>query len=245
MDLTTFLLFQFLGHLLADFFFQTNKMAHEKNDKGFKTKYLAWHILIVFSCSWLFSFQVKFIVGAAAIAIIHYFIDGLKAVVNKKPKLAKYAFFVDQALHLGTLFLVSILFLKYHGFEMTYDPEIHPRYIAIVIAYLCCLKPANIVIKQVFKSSEIDVAIARKIEEDQLNPSDELPNAGKLIGTLERILTLTFIIGNHFEAVGFLIAAKSILRYRDTETLKTEYVLIGTMLSFGIAVMLGSIILIF
>jgi hypothetical protein len=39
-----------------------------------------------------------------------------------------------------------------------------------------------------------------------------------------------------------LIAAKSILRYGNNETLKTEYVLIGTMLSFGIAVIAGIII---
>ena len=41
------------------------------------------------------------------------------------------------------------------------------------------------------------------------------------------------------EAVGFLIAAKSILRYKDTDNLKTEYVLIGTLLSFGTATLLS------
>lgn len=242
MDLTTFLLLQFLGHLLADYFFQTHKMAQEKNEKGFKSKYLAVHILIVFLCSWLLSFQIKFFVGAAAIAIIHYFIDGFKAVVNKKPAFARYAFFVDQLLHLLTLVIISMLFLKYHGFEMTYNPDIPAKYIAVFIAYLCCLKPANIVIKEVFKTSEIDVAIAKQKELDVVAADDELPNAGKLIGILERILTLTFILTNNFQAVGFLIAAKSILRYKDTETLKTEYVLIGTMLSFGIAVVAGIIV---
>jgi hypothetical protein len=104
---------------------------------------------------------------------------------------------------------------------------------------LCCLKPANILIKEVFRSSEIDVAIARKEESETLSVSDELPNAGKLIGILERVLALTFILIGQYQAVGFLIAAKSVLRYKDTDTLKTEYVLIGTMLSFGIAVVLG------
>lgn len=70
----------------------------------------------------------------------------------------------------------------------------------------------------------------------------ELKNAGKLIGILERILVLTFVIIGKLEIVGFLIAAKSILRYKDTNTIKTEYVLIGTMLSFGIAIMIGLLI---
>jgi hypothetical protein len=70
----------------------------------------------------------------------------------------------------------------------------------------------------------------------------ELKNAGKLIGILERILVLTFVIIGKLEVVGFLIAAKSILRYKDTNTIKTEYVLIGTMLSFGIAMLVGLVI---
>ena len=42
--------------------------------------------------------------------------------------------------------------------------------------------------------------------------------------------------------MGFLIAAKSILRFKDDNTVKTEYVLVGTMLSFGLAIALGIII---
>jgi hypothetical protein len=44
---------------------------------------------------------------------------------------------------------------------------------------------------------------------------------------------------NQFAAVGFIIAAKSILRFRDTDIAKTEYLLIGSLLSFGIAILLG------
>ncbi|EMY3554751.1 DUF3307 domain-containing protein, partial [Flavobacterium psychrophilum] len=51
-----------------------------------------------------------------------------------------------------------------------------------------------------------------------------------------------FVIIGKLEVVEFLIAAKSILRYKDTNTIKTEYVLIGTMLSFGIAMMIGLLI---
>ena len=62
----------------------------------------------------------------------------------------------------------------------------------------------------------------------------------KYIGILERVLIFVFILTNHFEAVGFLLAAKSIFRFGDlkeAQDLKlTEYVLIGTLLSFGIAI---------
>ena len=63
--------------------------------------------------------------------------------------------------------------------------------------------------------------------------------AGALIGNLERILTIIFVIIGQYEAIGFIIAAKSILRFKDTDTAKTEYVLAGTFLSFGIALLCG------
>ena len=100
----------------------------------------------------------------------------------------------------------------------------------IFFSYLICVKPANIFIRETL--------VAGKIESIS-DTSAELKNAGKLIGILERILVLTFVIIGKLEVVGFLIAAKSILRYKDTNTIKTEYVLIGTMLSFGIAMMIG------
>ena len=48
-----------------------------------------------------------------------------------------------------------------------------------------------------------------------------------------------FVVIGQYEAIGFIIAAKSILRFKDTDTAKTEYVLAGTFLSFGIALLCG------
>ena len=59
---------------------------------------------------------------------------------------------------------------------------------------------------------------------------------------MERILTLTFVMTGQYEAVGFIIAAKSLLRFKDTDTAKTEYVLAGTLLSFGVATICGLVV---
>lgn len=114
-----------------------------------------------------------------------------------------------------------------------FDLPLSLKWLSIIAAYIISTKPANIFIKEVFKAFEIQPIT----KENQ-----DLPNAGKLIGVIERFLVLTFIILNQYEAVGFLIAAKSILRFKDGDTIKTEYVLIGTMLSFGIAIFLGILI---
>ncbi len=54
---------------------------------------------------------------------------------------------------------------------------------------------------------------------------------------------MTFIFTGNIEGVGFLLAAKSVLRFGELNRAKdiktTEYVLIGTFASFTIAIMLG------
>lgn len=56
---------------------------------------------------------------------------------------------------------------------------------------------------------------------------------------MERLLTLVFVLIGQYEAIGFIIAAKSLLRFKDTDTARTEYVLVGILLSFGIALVCG------
>jgi hypothetical protein len=92
------------------------------------------------------------------------------------------------------------------------------------------LKPTNILIREIFNIYSI------KLEKQ---PTEDLLNAGKLIGNIERVLTLTLLLIGQYEAIGFIIAGKSILRYEGKKTSKTEYVLIGTLLSFGIAIIIG------
>lgn len=74
-------------------------------------------------------------------------------------------------------------------------------------------------------------------------PHGDLINAGRLIGITERILALILLFLGEFEAIGFIIAAKSILRYDNEDSAKTEYVLIGTMLSFGMAILTYAVIM--
>ncbi len=68
-------------------------------------------------------------------------------------------------------------------------------------------------------------------------PIGGLDMGGRYIGWLERGLTLLFVLYGHPEGVGFLLTAKSIFRFGDiTDASKrenTEYIIIGTMASFG------------
>src|SRR5699024_12716831 len=74
-----------------------------------------------------------------------------------------------------------------------------------------------------------------------------LHKAGKYIGILERLLVFVFIVTNRCGAIGFLLAAKSVFRFGDLMESKsrklTEYVLIVTLLSFGIDISVGLLVL--
>ena len=79
------------------------------------------------------------------------------------------------------------------------------------------------------------------LEED--NSEDSLESAGKYIGILERLFV--FILLNQWSAIGLLIAAKSVFRFGDLSRAKdrklTEYILIGTLISFGLAIFIGPV----
>lgn len=72
---------------------------------------------------------------------------------------------------------------------------------------------------------------------------NSLKNVGKWIGMLERLFVFVFIITNYWEAVGFSLTAKSVFRFGHLCKAKNmkliAYVLIGTLLSFGIAILTG------
>ena len=68
----------------------------------------------------------------------------------------------------------------------------------------------------------------------------ELENAGKVIGIVERFMALGLILAGQYGAVGLIIAAKSILRFNSPQ--KNEYILVGTLLSFGCAIIIGLLI---
>ena len=102
-----------------------------------------------------------------------------------------------------------------------------------MLGLLLVLKPANILILLILETCKVKVYPIQ---------NDEYGNfhSGELIGWLERGLILIFVILSQYEAIGFLIAAKSILRFNDTSKgEKSEYVLTGTLLSLAIALCLG------
>ena len=69
-------------------------------------------------------------------------------------------------------------------------------------------------------------------------------DAGKWIGIVERIIILIFVLYNQFSAIGLLVAAKGIIRFneKDRQEIKTEHLVIGTLMSIALAIVTGLLI---
>ena len=220
------LILQLLAHLVSDFYLQTEKSCKSKADNAFKSGHLYIHVLITFACAWLFSLNVGYWWAALLIAALHLVIDGLKSICRN----LKGAFFYDQLLHVAVIVTAVALFNNKGVISFpNWLPE--TKSLLWIVAFVFCLRPANFFIQNIFKDAKISIPDSGK--------EQSLPNAGRVIGNVERMLTLVFVMLGQYEAIGFLLAAKSLLRFREMDTVKSEYVLVGTLLSFGIAILMG------
>ncbi len=217
-----------LAHTLGDFFLQPNSWVAEKEKEKLRSLKLylhaAIHVALIFAV--FLSFKVWF--PALVIGITHFVIDASK--LQFQNKRTKYLwFFADQILHIIVIIGVWTSFYDAAKIDFRF---IHNQNVwLIAFGALLITSPAAVVIR---------VVIAKFIPTK--NPIS-LQDAGKFIGVLERLLVYVFVLTNHFEAVGFLLAAKSIFRFGDLKKSNdiklTEYVLIGTLLSFGIALVIA------
>jgi Protein of unknown function (DUF3307) len=212
-----------LAHLLGDFMLQPDKWIEDKNTKTYRSKYLYYHTGIHFLLLlFVLQFDFQFWLAWFLIPISHYFIDLGKLLLKHKVE-HKRLFLLDQLLHFLVIYLVTKIY-----FSVRIDLQLifSAKAFLFLTAILSISYVASVVIK---------ILISKWKQENETTNT-----AGKYIGMMERILVFVFIILNHWEGVGFLLAAKSVFRFGDLtksqEVRLTEYILIGTLLSFGIAI---------
>lgn len=218
-----------LAHLIGDFFLQPQKWVQEKEKKKLKSPKLYLHILIHVILLIVLLWDISLWPLVVTISISHLLIDGLKLVLqNEKTK--RLLFFIDQLLHI--LIIIGCYFI-YTDNIFNLAPFITENNVLLLICLLFLTIPVSIIMKTIFLKWNIS---------ELTKNNESLKDAGKYIGILERILVFIFIISGHWEAVAFLITAKSVFRFGDLKSRQlTEYILIGTLISFGIAITTGII----
>jgi len=208
-------------------------------------KYLIYHELIYAVIFFIAIFPfVKFEKAIFSYIIIissHFFIDWIRKFVDKKfssKSIIFASFIVDQILH------VLILTILYYVFYL--DTETTALYgniqqcidfnnlIIYCLIFVILWDPTAVFIKKLF-AYIIDGNICAQDEND--------PQVGRIIGKLERIIISVLILCNQFGAIGFVLTAKSIARYKQLEDKNfAEKYLVGTLTSVLI-VFIATIIL--
>lgn len=230
-----------LAHVLGDFFLQPGRWVKDKQEKKLKSVYLYLHALIHFALILGIVGSWAFWKPALLIAALHLAIDGTKLLLQNSQTERSW-FFIDQGLHLATLAGVwgCLQHVTVTGHVFSDRQVLIPLLTLTII-----LNPSAYLIKA-FMSKWISGSLTSPWENSAAETilSDQ---AGKWIGMLERILIVCFVVLGHWEGIGFLLAAKSVFRFGDLNTAKsrklTEYVLMGTLLSFGIAIGAGQLAL--
>lgn len=220
-----------LAHLLGDFLLQPTSWVLDKENRKHKSIYLYIHTLLHFILAWILVGISNFVWFAVVLAVTHGGIDFLKLHFQKN-KTKRNWFVIDQLLHLIVIMTITLFYTNKRIDFTAFDNQ----FWIIATGILLLTKPTSILIKNI-----ISIWTPENKTSD-----DSLSNAGNYIGILERLFVFYFVITAHFEAIGFLLAAKSIFRFGDLKEAKdrklTEYVLIGTLLSFGIALLTGILV---
>lgn len=208
-----------LAHVLADFVLQTRGIALNKR----RLPVLLLHGAVVLAAAQAALGRVD-AWELLALALLHTVVDGVKARMAT-PGLA--AFLADQGAHLAALAALAALRPHLWAGGAWAGLAWLPGLMALLAGAILATRAGGFAVGLLMAPWA----------------GDDLPkgltNGGKLIGLLERGLIFLLVMVHQPAGIGFLIAAKSVLRFETTskDQRAGEYVIIGTLASFGWALL--------
>lgn len=244
-----------VAHLLSDFVFQSRRWAEEKDAKGFRSGYLYLHILVTGLTALLLVGDIRWLLPILGITLLHGLLDGLKSGVNQRffaRQSPIYLFVADQVMHLLIIGVVWI-FVTHQFNQLTTGLTLlvhNQQFWLYLLGYTLVTVPMAVLIGKITEAWSVELNAPPSAQTAPLSrgraDKPGLQNAGKWIGIIERILILTFVLNLQFAAIGFMLAAKSVFRFGDLKDSKdhqkTEYIIIGTFLSFMLSILTGIVL---
>ncbi len=216
-----------LGHLVADFLLQSDALVAAKRDPARRLRALAQHVAIVAVTSWLALGLAPATLAVALVTLAHFAIDWAKLRFGGTD-FASFA--LDQAAHAASILFAAALAPAAFAAGLWGLPALAaplarlPEAMALAGGAVAAVPAGGYAVQAIMQGIAM--------------PDDaSLPQGGRLIGRLERAMILLFVLVGQPDGIGFLIAAKSLLRFsevaREHDRRVSEYVIIGTLASFG------------
>jgi hypothetical protein len=239
-------------HFITDFFLQSDEGIRQKQLYGIRSNSLWIHSLIITVLSWIAIGNLNDWVQAIIIGFSHLLIDWGKIMMTQKAQMKSKKglqlrlFLADQLCHILIIVLVWLWLID--GWQalqvLGTRAWMHYHLFMGILAYVFVIGPVSYMVK----------FLTEKWITDLEHAEVGLKDAGMWIGYLERTLILTFVFLDQYAAIGLLVTAKSVLRLIDKPDAPriemgnhlqfnarkhTEYVLIGTFISFTFALATG------
>lgn len=230
-----------LGHVLADFAFQTDEMARTKHRAGPLLSHggivLVVHLLAFVP---LLTLQTALLVGFVGVA--HLLIDAVSARLRQREATAAHHLFLgDQLAHL----LVILV-----GWSLLDASSLAAAPVVTTLGGVGRLPWADITTGAIYLAAFVfaheggNTIVRGVLPEEGPEPEteDDL-EVGYLIGSLERWIILLLGLAGLWEAVAIVVAVKSIARFEDLKQRAfAEYFLVGSLTSILVAIVLVAVV---
>ncbi len=210
------------AHAVGDFALQTSWMARSKESGGLLARQpaLLLHVAIHALVAYVFLQQWGLWLTPVAVLVTHYLVDLIKPLLGSSARSLAW----DQALHViatsGITWLMVERGISFSGIGFDW--------MVLLGAFSATVFGSGYFIGRVTD---------RMLRSSAVELPSGLKDGGKMIGQLERALIFILIFIGQPMGIGFLVAAKSVLRFEEAKRQQmAEYVLIGTLWSFTLAI---------
>ena len=222
----------FAAHVITDFVLQTKRSIEAKR----RCCVLVAHCLVVAGLSYVLAGVWAAWLIPVAVFVTHLLMDFVK---SRWLVPGLRSFTIDQVVHLVVIAVLVCAVPRTIGAAQTlfWPDATSARF------YQWLLGVAGLATATYAGSVLVGLVIKPFRRQEARDGFEE---GGKLIGLLERALIFVLVAAGQPAAIGFLIAAKSILRFgevgKGADRKDVEYIIIGTLMSFLIAVSIAYLV---
>jgi hypothetical protein len=235
------------AHVLGDFLLQNDDWVRRKQYFPILLK----HVLVLGVLSYIFVGIPRAWELVLVVIISHALIDAIKTRTKRDNLLV---FLLDQAVHILILILMSGLVVQWQlypgeGLWLRWFGSAYLDLLTLFTGATVCTYVGGFVVGYGVAPFLAEIQARNEHAEEQgdlrVVQARGFEEGGRVIGYLERALIFILIMANQAGAIGFLIAAKSVLRFgevRERENrMEAEYIIIGTLLSFSYGLLIALI----
>jgi len=242
------------AHAVADFVFQFTWIINKKRKPGA----FALHVVVVALTAALalgagLGSPGEVWAAVALVAASHGAIDALKTYAcmpgfiaqmlepgsEAGPRRKFAAFSLDQLAHAGFIVLAAALFpsafaLGEWAWRLPDQGAGLAALYAVGAGFIIATRMGQFAIAGFMARFSLPELETKADQTGPGEPDNGLDQGGAWIGLLERTAVFVLVLAGQFAAIGFLIAAKSVLRFQYArDRSHSEYVIIGTLASFS------------